>query len=128
MSNFTIGAITYILVAGFLVSALLIGGMLVLNLGLMSKRDRDLIGGRTPSDVGILKNTTWPAEPENVNHLPAVEQDENFADVLGESRAPDANAEAARADLSADTAQELRDRERRAGDLPADEYEHKRSA
>lgn len=78
MTEYTIAAITYVLIAGFLVATLLIGGFLILNLGLMSKRESDRIGGRAPSDVGILKTTLWPQEPSGRLTLPAIEDDEEY--------------------------------------------------
>src|SRR5687767_9120391 len=47
-NSYTAGVVGYALGAGFLVSVLLIGGFLVLNLGLLSKRTEDRVGGRTP--------------------------------------------------------------------------------
>ena len=76
-TDFTMGAVAYVLIIGALVVILLGGGMLILNLGLMSKRDQDHVGGRTPSDVGILKTSIWPRERENAPVLPA-EEDEPF--------------------------------------------------
>lgn len=75
------GAIAYVLVIGALVVILLGGGLLVLNLGLMSKRDQDHVGGRTPSDVGILKNSIWPRERENAPILPAEESEPSVGEV-----------------------------------------------
>jgi hypothetical protein len=95
MSDYTVAAISYVLMAGFLVSVLLIGGLLVLNLGLLSKRDRDLIGGRNPSDVGILKNSNWPQVPEDQPILPAMEEQRvGSADYDGSGEARDDAASA----------------------------------
>lgn len=69
----------YVLLVGFLVTVLLVGGMLILNLGLMSKRAEDRVGGRNPSDVGFLKNALWPEEPYYARSLPA-EEDEDSSD------------------------------------------------
>jgi hypothetical protein len=63
--------VLYVIAVGFLVAVLLIGGILVVNLGLMSKRAEDRTGTRTPSDVGILKDTLWPHETEPTAILPA---------------------------------------------------------
>src|SRR3954468_22836813 len=60
MSTYTVGVVVQVLLIGVVVAVLLIGGILAVNLGLMSKRPEDRIGGRTPSDVGILKETNWP--------------------------------------------------------------------
>jgi hypothetical protein len=70
-TDYTAGVVEYVLIIGFLVATLLIGGLLVVNLGLMSKREEDQIGGRTPSDVGLLKNTRFPHEEEPEAILPA---------------------------------------------------------
>ena len=64
-----------VILIGFLVACLLIGGMLVLNLGFLSKRIEDRTGGRNPSDVGILKHTIWPEEQPSRAIFPA-EEDE----------------------------------------------------
>jgi hypothetical protein len=85
MTDYTIAAITYVLIAGFLVSTLLIGGFLILNLGLMSKREQDRVGGRTPSDVGILKTTLWPDERDDRLTLPAMEDDQEYIDGVKET-------------------------------------------
>jgi uncharacterized membrane protein YciS (DUF1049 family) len=78
-SNYTAAVVAYVLLVGFLVSVLLIGGFLVLNLGLMSKRAEDRVGGRTPSDVGILKHTIWPQEEDDTPTLPAEESEDELA-------------------------------------------------
>ncbi len=70
-TDYTGAVVIYVIAVGFLVAVLLIGGLLVLNLGLMSKRAEDRTGSRTPSDVGILKNTLWPEETEPPAVLPA---------------------------------------------------------
>ena len=64
-----------VILIGFLVACLLIGGMLVLNLGFLSKRIEDRTGGRNPSDVGILKHTMWPEEQPSKAVFPAEEED-----------------------------------------------------
>ncbi len=76
-TDYTAAVVVYVLLVGFLVSILLVGGILILNLGLMSKRDRDRVGGRTPSDVGLLKQNVWPEEAERATQLPA-EDDEGW--------------------------------------------------
>lgn len=70
-TDYTAAAVAWVIVVAFLVSILLIGGFVVINLGMMSKRPEDHIGGRTPSDVGILKNTNWPNEKYIEHALPA---------------------------------------------------------
>lgn len=76
MTEYTVGAVIYVLVIGFLVAGMLIGGLLILNIGLMSKRESDRIGGRTPSDVGVLQSTNWPEQAENISVLPAEDSEE----------------------------------------------------
>lgn len=83
--DFTAGAVVYALLTGFLVTVLIGGGILVLNLGLLSKRSRDRIGGRNPSDVAILKNSTWPEAPYEQRRFPAEDGDPDKDDV-GRSR------------------------------------------
>jgi hypothetical protein len=75
MSSYTSAAVIQVLLIGVLVTFLLLGAFLVLNLGLMSKRDEDRVGGRTPSDVGFLKNTNWPQEKEERRRLPADDEE-----------------------------------------------------
>ncbi len=70
-SDYVAGVAIYVLLVGFLVAGLLIGAFLIINLGLMSKRPGDRIGGRTPSDLGILKENVWPEDPYVENTLPA---------------------------------------------------------
>jgi hypothetical protein len=77
MTDYTVSVVIYVLMIGVLVAGLLIGGLLILNLGLMSKRESDHTGGRTPSDVGILKSSNWPQEVEEASVLPAAEEDVN---------------------------------------------------
>ena len=76
-SDYTAGVVAYVLLIGVLLAVMMIGGMLILNLGLMSKRDEDHIGKRNPSDVGILKNNLWPLEKEHGPVLPAAESEES---------------------------------------------------
>jgi hypothetical protein len=61
----------YVVIIGFLVMLVLVGGFLVVNLGMMSKRDDDHVGGRTPSDVGVLQDMIWPQKPIPKWTLPA---------------------------------------------------------
>ncbi|MFL5814377.1 MAG: hypothetical protein ACJ763_12430 [Bdellovibrionia bacterium] len=70
-TDYTGAVVIYVIAIGALVAILLIGGLLVVNLGLMSKRAEDRTGNRTPSDVGILKDTLWPQEGESRTILPA---------------------------------------------------------
>ncbi len=75
MTDFTAAAISNVLLVAFLVITLLGGGILILNLGMLSKRANDRVGERDPSDVAILKNETWPEAPYEDNIFPA--RDEN---------------------------------------------------
>jgi hypothetical protein len=78
-TNYTAGVVAYVLATGFLVALLLIGGLLILNLGLLSKRKEDRVGGRTPSDVGILQhNPPWAEPSGKERHLPAEEDDDDL--------------------------------------------------
>jgi hypothetical protein len=74
-STYTAGVAAFVFMAGALVAILLIGGFLVVNLGMLSKRPEDRTGKRDPSDVGILKHTAWPEAPYSQNQLPAEEED-----------------------------------------------------
>lgn len=49
------------------------GGILMVTYGLMSKRSEDLVGERTPSDVGLLKESMWPNEAGSRAVLPALD-------------------------------------------------------
>ena len=75
MTDYTAGVAVYLLLVGILITLLLVGGFLILSLGLMTKRKEDRIGGRNPSDVGLLKHSMWPEEPYADNALPAEEED-----------------------------------------------------
>ncbi|MCM2277748.1 MAG: hypothetical protein NDJ89_06700 [Oligoflexia bacterium] len=81
LSDYTAAVVGYVLLIGFLVSVLLIGGLLVLNLGMMSKRREDRVGRRTPSDIGILKGNVWPEEISEERSLPAEEDEQELARV-----------------------------------------------
>ena len=87
-TNYTAGVAIYVLMIGFLVAVLLIGGMLVINLGLLSKRAEDRVGGRTPSDLGLLRNSVWPMEPVDKRVLPAEEDMVPVSPLLGISKPP----------------------------------------
>lgn len=76
LTDYTVRAIAYVLVIAVLLAILFVGAFLVLNLGLLSKRKEDRVGGRTPSDVGILKGTVWPESPDESPQLPAEEEEE----------------------------------------------------
>lgn len=71
----------YVMLAGVLVAVLLIGGILVVNFSMMSKRPQDKTGRRDPSDVALLRSVAWPQEPYEAWALPAEEENpENKAD------------------------------------------------
>ncbi len=76
MTDFAAWAVGFSWLVGVLVTLLLGSAFLVLNLGLLSKRPEDHVGGRTPSDVGILKDQLWPQEPRERRVLPAEEDEE----------------------------------------------------
>jgi hypothetical protein len=75
LSDYTARVAIYVLLVGVLVAVVLIGGFLIVNLGLMSKRPEDRVGGRTPSDLGLLKSQVWPEEPYQAKALPAEDLD-----------------------------------------------------
>ena len=76
-NDYTAAVVVQVLLVTVLVIALLGGAFLVINLGLLSKRSEDKIGGRDPSDVGVLKTGTWPQEPEERAVFPALESQHN---------------------------------------------------
>ena len=76
LNNYTISVMGYMILIGFLVTVLLGGAFVVLNVGLLSKREEDKTGMRDPSDVGVLKAQLWPEEDSRRPILPA-EEDED---------------------------------------------------
>jgi hypothetical protein len=78
-TDFTAGVLIYGLLVAILVAALLIGGFLIINLGMLSKRPEDRVGGRTPSDVAILRGNVWPESAFRQKTLPAEDDDEEEA-------------------------------------------------
>lgn len=72
---YTVDALIMVLLVGVIVTLLLVGGILMVNLGMMSKRPEDRVGKRTPSDVGILSGEVWPQVPHQRNLLPAEEEE-----------------------------------------------------
>jgi hypothetical protein len=75
-SAYTAGVATYLLFSIFLVLTLLVGGFLVVNISLMSKRPIDKgLGGHEPSDVGFLKGERSIAV--NVRRMLPPEEDED---------------------------------------------------
>ncbi len=75
-TNYTAAVVIYVLLAGVLITGLLLGAFLLINLGLLSKRQEDRTGHRDPSDLGVLRGEVWPQEPEERTRLPAEENDE----------------------------------------------------
>jgi hypothetical protein len=103
-TDYTGAVVIYVIAIGVLVAALLIGAMLIVNLGLMSKRAEDHIGGRTPSDVGLLKDALWPQEGESRTILPAEDEGqggEGVAAHFSSQQPPDHNA-STRVDIEAE--------------------------
>jgi hypothetical protein len=93
-TDYTGAVVIYVIAIGVLVAALLIGAMLIVNLGMMSKRAEDHIGTRTPGDVGILKDTLWPQEGESSTILPAEDEGqggEGIAAHFSSKQPPDHN-------------------------------------
>jgi hypothetical protein len=74
-TTYDAGVAIYMLLIAGLVTVLLIGGFLILNYGMMSKRPNDRYGKRTPSEPAFFKNQMWPPEPYEQNQLPAEEDD-----------------------------------------------------
>jgi hypothetical protein len=75
MTEYTAWAVGYSWLTGVLVTVLLGGAFVILNLGLLSKRTEDRVGGRDPSDVNMLRHVTWPQEPYEYPVLPAQENE-----------------------------------------------------
>lgn len=84
----------WVLIIGLLVGTLLVGGFLILNVGLLSKREVDRVGGRSPGDVGILKHNIWPEQQEEGPILPA-EEGRNFIQKIQEEMGEGKNSERA---------------------------------
>ena len=76
-NDYTAAVAAYCLIIGFLVTLLLFGAFVVLNLGLLSKRQEDRVGGRSPSDLGFLKSNVWPEVPYEETELPASDDEES---------------------------------------------------
>lgn len=72
MGDYTAAAVGIVFAIGVLVVILVGGGLLTLSLHFLTKRREDHIGSRNPSDMGILKSSTWPEEYE-IRQLPAME-------------------------------------------------------
>jgi hypothetical protein len=78
VTPYTAAVMGYMIWIGVLVSVLLIGGFLFINIGLLSKRDEDDIGHRDPSDVGLLENSMWPNEKHFRPRLPAEDEEDQY--------------------------------------------------
>lgn len=74
-TDFTARVAIDLLLVGVLVSVLLIGGFLILNLGLLVKRPQDRRGERGPSDLGVFSDSMWPQEAHRETVLPAEEEE-----------------------------------------------------
>jgi len=74
-TDYTASVAIYAFFIGVIVTVLLVGALFIINVGLMSKREEDRVGGRTPSDVGFLKENVWPEVPYVGYQLPAEEED-----------------------------------------------------
>jgi hypothetical protein len=74
-NNYMVGVAGFMFGIGVLVTVLMGGADLIINIGLLSKRPEDHIGKRTPGDLGILRTNTWPNQPYDQNALPAEEED-----------------------------------------------------
>lgn len=66
----------------FLVSVLLGGAFLVLNLGLLYRRKSDRIGKSAPSELVSMKPTLYPEEPEPQEEVTIEEMEQRSADGL----------------------------------------------
>ncbi len=64
----------------FLVTVLLAGAFLVLNLGLLYRRKSDHVGKSAPSDLSTLKPTVYPEEPEPDVERSIAEMERHSAD------------------------------------------------
>ncbi len=64
----------------FLVSVLLAGAFLILNLGLLYRRKSDHVGTSAPSDLITLKPTVYPEEPEPVGERSIEEMERHSAE------------------------------------------------
>ena len=78
VTPYTAAVMGYMIWIGVLVSVLLIGGFLFINIGLLSKRDEDDVGHRDPSDVGLLENSMWPKEKHFRPRLPAEDEEDQY--------------------------------------------------
>src|ERR1700756_5333450 len=74
---YTAGAVGYVLITVVLILTLLIGAFLVVNLGMMSRREEDqkYKKGPEPSDLGILKGERFN-EVKNVRPILPAEEEE----------------------------------------------------
>ena len=91
LGEFAFAAILQVLLVGVLAVTLVGGGILVINLTMMSRRPQDWTGShREPSNLGFFKHETWPHEAYDENILPA-KTDEEVAELekRGPGRRPD---------------------------------------
>ena len=89
LGEFAFAAIVQVLLIGFLAVTLVGGGILIINLTMMSRRPQDWTGShRDPSNLGFFKHETWPQEPYDENILPAKTEEEE-AELEKRSRPPD---------------------------------------
>ncbi|MBC7693274.1 MAG: hypothetical protein H7222_16035 [Methylotenera sp.] len=70
-TGLAMGAVAQVLFVTLLVVVLLAGGMLILNMGLLSKRATDHTGSKDPSDLGFLHNERFPEDAYEQRVLPA---------------------------------------------------------
>jgi hypothetical protein len=82
VTPYTAGVMGYMILIGILVSVLLIGGFLFINIGLLSKRGENETRHREPSDVDLLTHRLWPNENRVHPVLPAEEDlDQTVQDI-----------------------------------------------
>jgi hypothetical protein len=84
MSNYTAKALGWGLGVGALVALLLAGAFLVVNVGLISKREEDRTGTRDPSDVAV-RNLAFPGEHAPRRVFPALDSERDEEDALLEA-------------------------------------------
>jgi hypothetical protein len=82
VTPYTASVMGYMIWIGVLVSVLLIGGFLFINIGLLSKRGENETRHREPSDVDLLTHRLWPNENRVHPVLPAEEDcDQTVQDI-----------------------------------------------
>lgn len=70
-SDYTAQAVIYTIILGFLVTVLIGGGLLIVNIAMLSHRANDQQGRRSPGDLKILKSSNWPTGEPYRPVLPA---------------------------------------------------------